>query len=176
MGAMADFENAHDDATTAVPGLFRLGGKTFVLPPVTVEDYRAWNEAARDAVRASMPDPLVVFSSGMAEAADNGSPLTPAAVKALAEAAMAIRSAGGNGRPEPTTDQLSVWSVSLEGIRWLVFYRLAKLAQSAAGVGTVTEEWVNQHVTKATCRQVLEDITAIDKVRVAGPNQPTPAS
>lgn len=175
MGIVAEFDQGRKAGAVAAPGVFDLGGRTFVLSPMTVEDFGAWGDAGRDAVKADMADPLAVLNTGLNELAaamtETGEPLNPATVKALADAAFAAKSSNkGRGKAEPTADQISAWSMTLAGVRWLVFYRLTRLAQSAAGVAPVSREWVAEHVTDDTIRKVSADLARIDKPQVVHPN------
>jgi hypothetical protein len=180
MSLLAEFDAGRKSGAVAASGILELGGRTFVLPPMTIEDYGAWGDAGREAVKADMADPIAVLNTGLNELAavmaDSGEQINPATIKALADAAFAARSSNkGRGKAEPTADQISAWSLSLDGVRWLLHYRVNRLAQTAAGVAPVSREWVAEHVAPDTLRKVSADLARIDKPHAVHPNSATPA-
>lgn len=176
MGLVNDFAEGRKVGAVAPPAVFELGGRTFVLRPADVEDAVAWMDAARDAVRKRMGDPISVLNAQLnrlsQEAQDGGEPLNPALLKVLGSAAFSAQTdEGGKGKAEPTEDQLLAWCFSLPGFRWYTLYRLTKAATN----GPVTAAFVNEHVTDETWGRVSADFSRIDRVKAVHPERPTPA-
>jgi hypothetical protein len=165
-------------AAVAAPGVFELGGRSFVLPPMTAEDNGAWMDAAKKMVCASMADPIEFVNQKLNElmtaaARPGGQQLNPLLAKELANVALASNAAErGKGKLEPTLEQVVAKATDLDGFRWVVHYRLRRAYPSDA---TVTPEWVNTHVTAETAGAVSARLAEIDRVRAADPNSITAA-
>jgi hypothetical protein len=165
-------------AAVAAPGVFELGGRSFVLPPMTPEDNGAWMDAAKKMVRDSMLDPIEFVNQKLndlqaAAARSGGQPLNPLLAKEMANLALASHAAEkGKGKLEPTLEQVVAKATDLDGFRWVVHYRLRKAYPQDAAV---TPAWVAEHVTDATAGAVSARLAEIARVRAADPNSITAA-
>lgn len=161
---------ARNEAAVAAPGTITVGGRTFVLSPSSIEDAAAWHAAARGMIQAEMGDPLETLNRKLnalqaRSLIPGGEPINPLLVKALAaEAFPAASAAKGDGKAEPTHEQIVAKCLSLEGFVWYTHYRLAK-----ADPG-VTREWVAAHVTADNWGDVSRQFAALDRAEKLLPN------
>lgn len=163
-----DSENRPHHAAAAGPGLFELGGKTFVLSPMTGPDWLALHAEFRRQCIASARDPLAVVNERIAAAEKAGKPLSPTLVNAMVAAAM---SAAGRteGKAEPSEQEISARVNTLEGSRYLIFHRLRKADHE------VTAAWVAEHVPDMETRnRVFSDFARADGLEALDPKKASP--
>lgn len=170
--SLQEFQEHRKSATVAAGGEFRLGDQVFVLYPSTPEVIFAWNEACREMVRESMVDPITAANRKLNEitngSVNGGEPLNPLLAQELVKQALAAHTAEqGKGKPEPTQEQVFAKMMSLDGVRWVVWYRVSRVYPE------ITQEFVNEHVTKENLFDVTRQLGRIDKPGVLDPKPVT---
>ncbi len=143
-------------AAAASPAVFELGGRTFVLAPVTGPDMLAVHAEFRRQCLASSRDPLDLVNERIAAAEKAGRPFSPTVIEALVRSA--VSSAGrAEGRAEPSDADILARLNTLDGSRYLVWHRLRRCDP------TVTREWVAEHVPDMAARnEVFARLMEID--------------
>lgn len=129
-------------------GVLELGGRTFVTAPLSGPDWLAIRAEFRRQCMAEAKDPLDLANAKIAAAEKAGRPLSPTLVEAMVKQAM---SAGGRKeqKVEPSQDEIMARVETLDGSRFVVWYRLRKADPS------LTPEWVAEHVPDMAARHEL---------------------
>ena len=126
-------------AAAAGGGVIELGGRVFAVPPMSGPGWMAVRNEWRNQVMAQSKDPLAMVNERVEAAAKAGKPFSPFVVELMVKTAMG--SAGRKeGKAEPTDAEILAHGETLDGGRFLVWYRLRQSDP------TVTREWVAEHL------------------------------
>ena len=153
---MDESETRASRAAAVGPGVFELGGRTFVLAPLTGPDHMAVYSEFRRQCLAAAKDPLTLVNERISAAEKAGKPFSPTVVEALVKNAMSAV-----GRPEaksePSDDEVAARVNTLEGSQWAVWLRLRKADPS------VTLAWVAEQMPDMAARhQIVHRLSQLD--------------
>lgn len=159
---MRDEDRAAAEAAAVGPGVYELGGRTFVLKPLDGPAFMAIRAEWRRQCMASAADPIQVLNDRIAAAEKAGKPFSPTVVEALTRAALAA-SGRKEGKAEPSDAEIGAQGETLDGSRWLIWYRLRQADP------TVTPAWVAEQIPDMEARNAayhrlaeLEGLRALD--------------
>jgi len=164
-GPLEQYAADNNAAVLAAPGLFKLGGKTFILEPATSQDFGMVREWAADKVRESFGCPVALANRQIAEL---GKDIAPGTAEILLDIAFKAKMKNkGTGTVDPTPEQIGEQLRTVEAVRWFVLQRLKKASPAD---DTITAEWVDANITKDNLHIVAEALNAVDKPRGTHPN------
>lgn len=145
---MDDSDSRAARAAAVGPGVFELGGRTFVLSPLAGPDHMAIYAEFRRQCLAASKDPLTLVNERVSAAEKAGKPLSPTIVDAMVKSAMSA-----SGRPEaksePSDAEIAARINTLEGSQWVVWFRLRKAD------ATVLPAWVAEHIPDMDARNAV---------------------
>lgn len=155
-------------AAAAGPGVFELGGRTFVLSPLTGPDHMAVYAEFRRQCLAAAKDPLTLVNERISAAEKAGKPFSPTVVEALVKTAMSA-----TGRPEaksePSDAEIAARVNTLDASQWVVWFRLRKADPE------VTLSWVAEHVPDMDARNaVFHRFAQLDGLADLDPKKASP--
>lgn len=141
-------ETIASHAAAAAPGVFTLGGRTFVLSPATGPDQLAVYTEFRRQVMAEAKDPLSLVNERIATAEKAGRPFSPTVIDALVKTAMTAATRS-EGKAEPSDAEIAARINTLGGSQYVIFSRLRR-ADAA-----VTLDWVKEQVPDMDARNAV---------------------
>jgi hypothetical protein len=153
---MDDSDSRAARAAAVGSGVFELGGRTFVLSPLTGPDHMAIYAEFRRQCMAASKDPLTLVNERITAAEKAGKPFSPTIVEALVKSAMSA-SSRPEAKSEPSDAEIAARVNTLEGSQWVVWFRLRKADPS------IVPQWVAEHVPDMDTRnQVFHRFAQLD--------------
>jgi len=154
-------------AAVAGPGVFELGGRTFVVSPLTPADFTAVHAEFRRQCLAEAKDPLTLANERISAAEKAGTPFSPTVVNAMVTAAMSA-AARKEGKSEPSDGEVAARLHTLDGCRAMVWLRLLKADPS------VTREFVSKAIPDEQAKAaVLIRLAELDGLAKIDPKKVT---
>lgn len=132
---MDDGEKRAAAAASAGGGVIELGDKVFGVLPMSGPGWMAVRNEWRNQVLSAAKDPLVLVNEKVEAAAKAGRPFAPFVVEMMVKAAMGA-AGRKEGKAEPTDAEILAQGESLDGGRFLVWYRLRQSDP------TLSQQWV----------------------------------
>lgn len=153
---MLSDESRPHHAAAAGACVFELGGRTFVLTPATGPDQLAIYTEFRRQCMAGAADPLDAVNQKIAAAEKAGRAYSPTVIDAMVRAALSA-STRNEGKAVPTDAEIGDRINTLDGSRFVIWWRLRKADQS------VTRDWVAEQVPDMDARNaVFSRLTELD--------------
>ena len=156
-----DLDQAAAIAAAAPPGVLELGGRSFLLKPMTGPEELAVYEEMRRQVMTSARDPLDVANERIALAEREKRPFSPTVVAAMVQNALAA-SGRQEAKAEPSQAEVAARMHTLGGSQWLIWFRLRK-ADPTVTLANV-KEWVPDDDAKNDVLHRMAELSGLKEI------------
>lgn len=123
---LTETQKAAAEAVAASPSVVTLGGRAYVVPPPTIEDYGALMQEMRRQVMDAAANPVIALNDSVTEIVKAKSAIDPTLLKALSEVAVAAVSSKEK-KAEPTGEQCYSQMKTREGLTWWAWFLIRRV-------------------------------------------------